>query len=147
MTYLADAGFSVLIGAVAALAFGVLFNAPRRALGGVALAGAVTLLVQWVGVKNGLALEIATFLAAVALGVLAQGLARWLAMPALVFTTTGFIPLVPGVSAYMAVAMFAEHNIDAGISNTVTAVALTIAIAGGLGLVDAVIKSREAPIF
>ena len=43
--------------------------------------------------------------------------------------------------------MFADHNIHAGMSHTVTAVALTIAIAGGLGLVDAVIKSREAPIF
>lgn len=69
------------MGAVAALGFGISFHASLRARVGIALAGAVTLVVQALGVKGGLAVEAATFLAGRALGVLAQECSAGPAMP------------------------------------------------------------------
>lgn len=133
---------NVVVAGVAALGFGVLFNVPRRGLFGVALTGATAALVQMLALQLQFAHIAATFLAAAAVGAISQVLARRLAMPAYVFSTTGFIPLVPGVAAYTAVMEFAQHNLNTGLEGTVTAISLTLAIGAGLGLVDALMKAK-----
>ncbi|MBK8046171.1 MAG: threonine/serine exporter family protein [Anaerolineales bacterium] len=136
-----------VIGAVAAAGFAVLFNLPKRGLWAAALAGALALVVQSASTRLFLAPEFGTFLGALAVGVAAQLLARRLRMPALLIATTGFIPLVPGVPAYSAVLSFAEHDYVAGTEFLARTIGLTIAIAAGLGFVNAVIKSRELQLF
>jgi uncharacterized membrane protein YjjB (DUF3815 family) len=133
---------NVVVAGVAALGFGVLFNVPRRGLFGVALTGATAALVQMLALQLHFAHIAATFLAAAAVGASSQLLARRLAMPAYVFSTTGFIPLVPGVAAYTAVMEFAQHNLNAGLESAVTALSLTLAIGAGLGVVDALMKAK-----
>jgi len=88
--------------AVAAAGFATLFNVPRRALPGCAIAGAVgyglrTLLVEW-----GVMLELATLVGALVVGFLGEFLARRWQTPAAVFTVPGVIPLVPGSFAFRA---------------------------------------------
>ena len=133
---------NAVVAGVAALGFGVLFNVPRRGLFGVALTGATAALVQVLALQLHFTHIAATFLAAVAVGAISQLLARRLAMPAYIFSTTGFIPLVPGVAAYTAVMEFAQHNLNTGLESTVTAISLTLAIGAGLGLVDALMKAK-----
>ena len=142
MNELATVVVNVVVAGVAALGFGVLFNVPRRGLFGVALTGATAALVQMLALQLQFAHISATFLAAAAVGAISQVLARRLAMPAYVFSTTGFIPLVPGVAAYTAVMEFAQHNLNTGLEGTVTAISLTLAIGAGLGVVDALMKAK-----
>lgn len=105
MIVLEDAFWS----AFAALGFAMLFNVPRRTLFGCAFAGAVghalrTLLIH----STGISIEVATFVAAGAVGFLGAYLARRLRAPSLIFTVTGAIPMVPGFFAYTAMLRFLE---------------------------------------
>lgn len=134
--------FNTAVAGVAAGAFGVLFNVPTRGLWGVALTGATATLVQTLFLYAHSVPIAATFFAAAAVGVMSQLLARRIEMPAYVFSTTGFIPLVPGVAAYTAIMEFARHNMAVGLEGTVTAMSLTLAIGAGLGVVDALMKAR-----
>lgn len=133
---------TAIVAGIAVLGFGVLFNVPRRGLWGVALTGATAAIVQPLAMQSGFVHVAATFLAAMAVGAVSQVLARRLAMPAYIFSTTGFLPLVPGVAAYTAVMEFAQHNLTLGLEHAVTALSLTLAIGGGLGLVDALMKAK-----
>jgi uncharacterized membrane protein YjjB (DUF3815 family) len=109
---------------------------------GVAVTGATAALVQTAALHLHFAHIAATFLAAAAVGAIAQMLARRLTMPAYVFSTTGFIPLVPGVAAYTAMMELSRHNLDSGLQSSVTAASLTLAIGAGLGVVDALMKAK-----
>lgn len=89
--------------ALAAVGFAVLFNVPRRALWGCALAGAAghalrTLLMEAFGTP----IEIATLAGATLVGFIGVNIARRLRAPSLIFTVTGSIPMVPGLFAYSA---------------------------------------------
>ncbi|GAB4521182.1 MAG: threonine/serine exporter family protein [Anaerolineae bacterium] len=89
--------------AIAAVGFSVLFNVPRRALWGCALAGAIghalrTLLMQELGTP----IEVATFVGATTVGFIGVALARRLRAPSLIFSVSGSIPMVPGLFAYRA---------------------------------------------
>ena len=142
MNALTTIALGAIVAGVAALGFGVLFNAPKRGLFGVALTGAAAALVQALALHLNFAHIAATFLAAAGVGAISQMLARRLAMPAYVFSTTGFIPLVPGVAAYTAVMELARHDLNAGMESSVTALSLTLAIGAGLGVVDALMKAK-----
>jgi uncharacterized membrane protein YjjB (DUF3815 family) len=87
---------------LAALGFAVLFNVPRRLLVWCALCGAaghsLRVLLQTADVP----IEIATFAAALLIGILSQMIARRFGGPALITSITGCIPLVPGVFAFRA---------------------------------------------
>lgn len=86
--------------AVAAVGFAVLFNVPRRALPGCALAGGIGHAIRTLCMQAGLSLELATLAAATAVGFIAELLAKRLSTPRIVFAVPGVIPLVPGVLAY-----------------------------------------------
>jgi uncharacterized membrane protein YjjB (DUF3815 family) len=87
--------------ALASTGFAMLFNVPRRALPGCAIAGATghamrTLLMQRLGVE----IEIATLVGATIIGFMGVWMAwRW-KMPSAVFTISASIALVPGSFAF-----------------------------------------------
>jgi uncharacterized membrane protein YjjB (DUF3815 family) len=89
--------------ALAAFGFGVLLNAPRRALFGCALLGAAGHGVRTFALEAGASLEGATLIGAFTVGVLAWVLARWFRIPAVIFSICGAVPLMPGTFAYRTV--------------------------------------------
>jgi uncharacterized membrane protein YjjB (DUF3815 family) len=95
-SFLQDAFWS----AVAAVGFAIMFQVPRHALPGCALAGALAHTARSFLVRMGLSLELATLLAATAVGFLSELLAIRLRMPRIVFSVPGVIPLIPGILAY-----------------------------------------------
>jgi uncharacterized membrane protein YjjP (DUF1212 family) len=90
--------------AIAALGFALLFNVPPRYLGYCTAVGAMGHAVRfallhsgWPAVSN---LPIATFVAAVVVGLAGAVLAPRLRVPSTLFTISGIIPMVPGTFAF-----------------------------------------------
>ncbi len=90
--------------ATAALGFAVLFSVPRQYLIACALTGALGHAFRYALIGSGLpilgGLEIASFFGAAAVGFTAVGLARWLKVPAIIFSVCGIIPMIPGTIAF-----------------------------------------------
>lgn len=85
------------------LATAILFNVPRRVLWLTPLAGLGGYFTLH-ALDGRLSRPAALFLAAFAVAMVAELLARWNAVPALVFTVNGILPLVPGSVAYRGMA-------------------------------------------
>ena len=142
---------------VAAVGFAVLFNTPRRALLGCAVAGAVGHTLRSLCSLAGVALVPSTFLGAVVIGILSAGLAKRLHSPAGIFAVSAAIPMVPGVFAFRSMLGLVEltsptHALeqapvllaDAMKNFTATGLVMT-ALAVGIAL-PALVVRREAPI-
>lgn len=86
--------------AVAALGFAVLFNAPRRALPAILLAGALGHATRTALVMQGVTMEIAVLAGALLVGLLGEFFQRRTRIPRVVFTVPGVIPMVPGSLAF-----------------------------------------------
>jgi len=86
--------------AVAALGFAVLFNAPRRALPAILLAGALGHATHTALVMVGVSVEIAVLAGALLIGLLGEFFQRRMRIPRVVFTVPGVIPMVPGSLAF-----------------------------------------------
>jgi uncharacterized membrane protein YjjB (DUF3815 family) len=120
------------VGAAATLGFAVWFNVPREALLRVVLVGAGGFLVRRVLLDAGQAAPLATFWAALFVGVFGLARARTFRYPRVIFTVTGVIPLVPGAPAYESLVRFSAGDVSGGASALVRALMITLAIAGGL---------------
>lgn len=87
--------------AIAAVGFAILFNVPRHALWGCAVAGALGHAIRAGLIEaTGMPIEAATLCGATAVGFWGELLARHYRIPRLVFTVPGVIPMVPGVFAF-----------------------------------------------
>lgn len=86
--------------AVAASGFAMLFNVPRRTLKGCAFAAAVGHMTQKVLVQTGMPPEVGTLAGATLIGFLGMAFARRWRSPAMIFTISAAITLVPGVPAF-----------------------------------------------
>lgn len=99
----------------ATMAFGVLFNVPRKTL----LSGGLVGMIGW-AIYVTLTVEMktnpvpATLLAAFSVATISQFLARRQKMPVTVFSISGIIPLVPGGMAYNTIRHFIENNYTEG---------------------------------
>jgi uncharacterized membrane protein YjjB (DUF3815 family) len=76
--------------------------------------------------------EVATFLGALAVGLVGYGVARRMSRPRLIFTVIGIISMVPAISAYKTVLFFSRGDILDGLQSLVRAGLITGAIATGL---------------
>ncbi|WP_411843523.1 threonine/serine exporter family protein [Salinicoccus sp. HZC-1] len=86
----------------ASAGFGILFNAPRRALINCGVTGAVGWIVFYLFREGGTDPVLASYFGAVFLTAVALFNSRIMKMPIIVFITCGIIPLVPGGTAYEA---------------------------------------------
>ncbi|MBN2195952.1 MAG: threonine/serine exporter family protein [Polyangiaceae bacterium] len=120
------------LGAFATLGFAVWFRVPRETLTRVVLVGTVGFLVRQVLNDFGVAPPVSSFWAALLIGVFGLERARTFHYPRVIFTVTGVIPLVPGISAYESLVRFTEGDLDGGIASMVRATAIILALAGGL---------------
>ena len=94
-----------------ACAFAILYNSSPRtvfAVGLLALAGNVLRLVLH---DAGLIMASATFLGALAVGLLASLARRWIAEPRIALTVPGIIMMVPGFYSFQAIVLFARGEL------------------------------------
>lgn len=118
---------------IATMAFGILFNVPRRSLASGGLVGMIGWVI-YIGLMDNLQLNavVATLISAFSIATLSQFLARYHKMPATLFSVTGIIPLVPGAVAYDTIRQFMENNYTEGIQLATKTLMLAGAIAFGL---------------
>lgn len=118
---------------IATMAFGILFNVPRRSLASGGLVG----MIGWVIYMSMMTyvqvnMFIATLISAFSIATLSQFLARFHKMPATLYSVSGIIPLVPGGLAYDAIRRFMQNNYTEGIQLATSTLLLAGAIAFGL---------------
>lgn len=118
---------------IATMAFGILFNVPRRSLASGGLVGMIGWVI-YIGLIDYLQLNavLATLISAFSIATLSQSLARYHKMPATLFSVTGIIPLVPGALAYDTIRQFMENDYTEGVQLGTKTLMLAGAIAFGL---------------
>jgi uncharacterized membrane protein YjjP (DUF1212 family) len=128
---------------ISPLAIGVLFKARPRELGWiVATAGTA-----YAGARVGVALigpGLGAFLGALAVGVAANGLARWRRRPSVVFLVPGLMLLVPGSIGYRSLAALLHSDIVSGVDAGFSAVLVGVTLAAGLLLANVLVPPRRA---
>lgn len=92
--------YQLILSFFASAGFGILFNAPRRALVSCGATGALGWLVFYLFREGGTDTVLASYLGAITLTCIAIFNSRRMKMPIIVFITCGIIPLVPGGLAY-----------------------------------------------
>jgi len=130
---------AALMGALAAAGFAVLFDVPPRHLAGAGLVGGVAVLMRALFPR----FEVANLMAGLSIGVLAELLTRRRGAPFSLLAIPGYIPLVPGAVFFTGVLhLVAGHYVE-GLASLVRAQLILIAVALGMGLVPAVLDTRQ----
>lgn len=127
----------------ATVGFAVVFDAPRRALLGCGMVGALAYLVRQTTFSAGVPIELAMFFGGLVVGLLGEVLARIVRLPASIFTIPGFIPLVPGSLGFRTVLSFVQRDYTAGVANLVEVVLLTGALATGLATIQVLARLKR----
>ncbi|WP_342508275.1 threonine/serine exporter family protein [Sporosarcina sp. FSL K6-2383] len=136
MTWVIQAIFSFL----AAMGFGIIFNAPRRMLFYCGFVGMTGWLVYSVfNAYSGDPMQ-ASFLGAFAVAIVAHLFAKRFKMPMIIFSVAGIIPLVPGGSAYNAMRHIVENDFLTSMSFASRAFMVSGAIAMGLVFAEVIIQ-------
>jgi uncharacterized membrane protein YjjB (DUF3815 family) len=113
----------------ATMAFGVLFNVPRKSLLSGGLVGMCGWLIYITLVNNlNFNLVPSTLISAFSVATISQFLARLQKMPVTIFSISGIIPLVPGGLAYDTI----RHFIDNDYSEGVRLASITLLVAGSI---------------
>ena len=89
-----------LLAAIAAIGFAVISNPSRKAIFVSALLAAVGHALRFTLIKSGLEISLATFVAAMFIGLLSILFARIIHCPAEVFSFPSLLPMIPGLFAY-----------------------------------------------
>ncbi|WGL99506.1 threonine/serine exporter [Arsenophonus sp. aPb] len=92
----------MLLAAIPAAGFAMVFNVPVRALKYCALLGAVGYGFRMILMEMGFSIEWASFCAAILIGIIGIQWSRWWLAHPKVFTVAAIIPMFPGISAYIA---------------------------------------------
>lgn len=117
---------------VAAAAFAILFNAPKKSLIKCGLVGMAGWFVYITLVDYSFDAVIASFFAAFIVAVISQIFAKVYKTPIIIFSISGIIPLVPGGIAYDAMRHFVVNDYNSAIQLAAKAFMISGAIAVGL---------------
>jgi uncharacterized membrane protein YjjB (DUF3815 family) len=85
---------------IAAIGFAILFNVPRRTLFPIWCIGAMGGLIKFTAMNYNVGIVFASFIGAVAVGIVSIQMAHMRNSPPLVFSIPSVIPMIPGVFAY-----------------------------------------------
>lgn len=110
----------------------VIFNAPTRVIPYCGLVGALGWIIFYTTMELKMPEVTAYFLGAFVVAICAQGFARKLKTPMIVFIVSGIIPLVPGGLAYNTMRYFVEQNYALGLEMGIRAFLISGAIAMGI---------------
>ncbi|WP_315709268.1 threonine/serine exporter [Brenneria uluponensis] len=98
----------MILAAVPALGFAMVFNVPVKALRYCALLGALGHGARFLMIHFGAPIEWASFLASIMIGIIGIHWSRWLLAHPKVFTVAAVIPMFPGIPAYTAMISVVE---------------------------------------
>ncbi len=131
----------------ATMAFGIIFNVPKRTILSGGIIGMMGwLLYSWFLAAFQLNMIAATGIAAFFVATLSQGFARFHKMPVTIFSVAGVIPLVPGGLAYETMRSFIEDDYLTAISFATKTLLISGAIAFGLifsGVLSQTLKRKD----
>lgn len=102
LSFLAALAQDMLLAAIPAAGFAMVFNVPKRALKYCALLGAIGHGSRFMLIAAGFDIVAATFWASVLVGIIGIQWSRWWLAHPKVFTVAAIIPMFPGINAYMA---------------------------------------------
>ena len=134
MTLLANLALNVAAGFLGTLGFGILLQAPRKALLAASLIGGATYGLYWLLHALGASVMMAMFVAASVGSVMAQLAARRKRMVATIFITLAIITLVPGLGLYRCMAYLAQGQSALGAQTGLEAMGSVLMIALGIGV-------------
>jgi uncharacterized membrane protein YjjB (DUF3815 family) len=132
----------IILSAIPAVGFAMVFNVPQRALPWCALLGAIGHSSRFVMMSAGFNIEWATFLAAIVVGCIGIRWSRWYLAHPKIFTVAAVIPMFPGISAYTAMISavkishfgYSEEMMIALLSNFLKASSIVGALSVGLSI-------------
>lgn len=125
--------FYFVAAGVATAGFGMMFRMQHRSLlPGAIIGGLGYVLYEWLMMGYGSA-TVASFAAALFVGIASEIVARWLKSPAIVYATAGVIPLVPGAWLYRTMLNVVNADYNAAIAVGLETIMIAGAIAMALG--------------
>ena len=136
MDYVLQALFS--FGATAC--FGVIFNAPTKAIPACGFVGMIGWSLYYVAFQYGVDEVQASFISAFIVAIVAHLMSRNFRMPMIVFNVSGIIPLVPGGVAYNTMRNVMELDYIMGLQNGMRAFMISGAIAMGLVFAEVIMQ-------
>ncbi|MEK9196917.1 threonine/serine exporter family protein [Ureibacillus sp. 179-F W5.1 NHS] len=136
MEFIIQALFSFIFTAC----FGVIFNAPTKAIPYCGFVGAIGWMVYYILYEVKVTEVQASFLGAFVVALVAQIFARRFKMPMIIFNVSGIIPLVPGGIAYNTMRNIVELDYNMGIQNGMRVFMISGAIAMGLVFAEVIVQ-------
>lgn len=140
---------------IAAIGFAVLFNVPRRTLFPIWCIGAMGGLIKFTAMNFETGIVFASFMGAVAVGIVAIQMAHLKDSPPLVFSIPSVIPMIPGVFAYKfmlgMIALTSIENADAYMQTLIETVnngakMMFVLIALGTGVAIPMLLNRKESV-
>ncbi len=140
---------------IAAIGFAILFNVPRRTLFPIWCIGAMGGLIKFTAMNYNVGIVFASFIGAVAVGVISIQMAHMRNSPPLIFSIPSVIPMIPGVFAYKfmlgMIALTTIENNDTYIQTLIETVnngakAMFVLIALGTGVAIPMLLSRKESV-
>jgi uncharacterized membrane protein YjjB (DUF3815 family) len=125
---------------IATCGFAVFYNTAWRHLGIAALPGMIGHGLRFVALQADYGLSAATFVGGLAVGIVAELIARWARVPVAVIAFAGAVTMIPGLSLYRALAGAVRLARSAGLADSTTAAATLgnavqgCVVVGGLAL-------------
>ncbi|MBS4210310.1 threonine/serine exporter family protein [Bacillus sp. FJAT-50079] len=129
-----------LLSFIAATAFGIIFNAPKRSLLQCGLVGMIGWLVFQLMSDAQIDLAIAAFSGAFAVALIGHLMSKQYKMPIIIFIVAGIIPLVPGGSAYDAMRHVVSNDYTGALPLAMKAFIISGAIAMGLVFAEVIMQ-------
>lgn len=130
----------IIFSFIATACFGVIFNAPTKAIPYCGVVGAVGWLIYYELITNNIDEVKASFAGAFVVAILAQALARKFRMPIIIYSVSGIIPLVPGGVAYNTMRNIVELDYALGMQNGMRVFMISGAIAMGLVFAEVIMQ-------
>lgn len=132
--------FQAILSFIATACFGVIFNAPTKAILNCGFVGAIGWSIYYYLFQQGVDEVQASFIGAFIVSVLAHLFARRYRMPMIIFSVSGIIPLVPGGIAYNTMRNIMELDYIMGMENGMRAFMISGAIAMGLVFAEVIMQ-------
>lgn len=118
--------------ALGVLGFALMFNSTMRMAIGAALIGMVANVLRLQLADAGVAMQAATMVATLVVGLLAAWVAPWLRIPRITVSVPAVVIMVPGAAVYRTVVGLNNGDVEVAVTSGVQAVFVVISIAIGL---------------
>jgi uncharacterized membrane protein YjjB (DUF3815 family) len=135
-----DYFINLLFSFIATAGFGIIFNAPIKAIPVCGLVGSIGWIIYYTLMQFSMSEVHATFLGAFVVAILAQIFARRFKSPMIVFNIPGIIPLVPGGIAYNTMRSIVELDYSSAVVYGTRVLLISGAIAMGLVFAEVIVQ-------